>query len=63
MLVRSRVRSAVSGLDPVSNISMQFAPFLSSASLSAPLSNSALTGLVDFNSATDFIAKCNGVYP
>lgn len=57
------MRSAVSGLDPVSNISMQFAPFLSSASLSAPLSNSALTGLVDFNSATDFIAKCNGVYP
>ena len=38
-------------------------PFLSLASLDAPLINRLLTGLVDRKASTDLTAKCNEVYP
>jgi hypothetical protein len=36
-------------------------PYLSLASLEAPLISKDLTGLVLFNESTDFTAKCSGV--
>ena len=38
-------------------------PFLSKAYLQDPLSNKALTGLVDFKYSTLLTAKCNAVNP
>lgn len=44
-------------------ISWQGTPYKFRASLLAPLSSKALTGLVDLRSGTALIAKWRGVYP
>ena len=40
---------------------LAFLPSLSTASLSEPLSSSALTGLVDLRCSTLFTARCSAV--
>jgi hypothetical protein len=44
-------------------ISTQLCPDLFFIYLDAPFINNCLTGLVEFNSSTDLIAKCSGVKP
>jgi hypothetical protein len=49
------------GLVTYSNKSTGLLPYLSLASLEAPLINKDLTGLVLFNASQLLTAKCNGV--
>lgn len=44
-------------------MSIQVWPYLFFIYLDAPLIKSCLTGLVEFNSSTDLIARCRGVNP